>query len=345
MADWSDWVEVKQDPEDAHLGLIPEELLPAKAFQWKWTVNHVRNVGSGTTTLNMGWDFRVGGHRFTDTAPFTIWAQSDPLGGGMTWTYYTENARTLRTEGDATQGGDDKGELELLTDVGGTQGAGSEVSLWGELESDQWDGEIQTGAGVEFLEWYPQNGIAHGKTLWLRTQAGQEDMQTILDPVTHNKHEFYLSGKVLLTRKRSRRGGFDGVIAGCEVSVAAGVVTVASGTLVIQGEGRAWEGGSAAAPGTAYDVMLGVQEGELALQLAGAADGINQPAVRLAGISGSKIAQAEGDRGVIVTRDCDGTFSAWIEDDGQIMVDVGSVAKRKVWRSRDRGAVWVRKLT
>ena len=348
MAEWSDWEEVEQDPEDASLGIIPEELLPAKACQWKWEINTNLNVGTGTTTVNMGWDFRIGTHRFTDTAPFVIWAQSDPFDpGAISWTYYVQNAATVRTEGEAERAGQTTGQLMLETELGGTEGMGADVNLWGHLVSDIWDGVIEEGEGVEFLGWYPQNGILHGKSLWLRTVKGIEDMQTVLDPATHNKHEFWLSGKTLLARKRSRMGGsFDVVISGCEVTATATAarVNVENGVLIIQGNPRFWDGGQADAPGGTYDVMLGVDNGEVKLQLVGADDGINQPAVRIANVKGTTVKQGSADRGVIVTRDCDGQFSAWIEDDGTLMVDVGSVEKRKVYRSRDRGAVWNRKL-
>lgn len=339
MADaWSEFMEVED-------GVIPEELLPARAFQWRWEINHdVDLSGTGTRTVRMEWDVRIGEHRFSDVAPFTVWGQADPLGGGITWTYYMENGATVRTEGDAEQGGDEKGDLVFDTDLSGTEGMGEVANLWGHIVADQWDGLLAEGAAVEVLEWYPQSGIPGGYSLWIATLKGDaEEMPTVLDPVNHNTHEFWVKDKALITRRKLRRGGYDGVQIGCTVTRTTGGVNIAAGTINLQGQLRVYDGGEAASELTTGYVVVYLDGEELKASVVAVGDARPQPHTCVAKLDRGIVRATEEYRGTIIT-DGASSVAAWIEDDGTLMVDVDAVDKRRTYRSRDRGAVWVRKL-
>ena len=344
---WSDWAKVGDD------GTIPEGLLPASKWQYKWMIHHSFDLGGGgflergQGTITMVWRTRFGAHQLLDTAKFSFTCQADPLDpgfGAAMYTYWLGSGITVREEGTATQGGDEIGQL-VFSAQGPTWAEGvSEGFFYGELLGDIWDGEIAAGETVEFKKWYPNLYIPKGKQLWIRTLAGEAPvMQTILDPPTHDKHEFWLDGKTLLTRRQlNRTHGHDGLQVGGAITARSaqqgGGFDVGAGYVILHRRERAFEAATLAA-GAVGKVTVASLLGQLVV-LTQVQEPYLYPHTVLGRIAaGGVITQTSEQRGTIIA-DWVTEFSAWIEDDGKIMVNMKAAGAWRQMVSKDRGESW-----
>ncbi len=340
LGDWSDWRKVDND------GTIPEELLPATQFQWLWKIHHEFDLepylGPGSGRIDMIWQTQIGDHEFRDRAPFSFMCIRDYIDPFITaqYSYWMQNGATERIAGTATQGGDNKGDL-VFEASGVTWEFGVSTGFFtGDLIADQWVGDIYAGQKVKFGRYYPNSRIPKGKQLWMRTVGGSRLMQTLLDAVTHNKHEFWLSRTWLMTRQqRNADGSYDGVIAGGQVSwAAAGVIQIAPAIVRIKQNVYSYAGGQLAVTGNRA-LMLILMPGKVIGATAYQSGAIPYPNTVIARIEGSTINVDADNRGTMISSNCS-DFSAWIEDDGALHIDTEKVSQRVRYVSRDRGASW-----
>ncbi len=333
--DWTDWRPV----EDG--GTIPEELLPATRFQYLWRIHHDFAIALETGTIRMEFRTKFGSHQLLDKAAFTFYAPHDPLGGGVSfYTYWLGSGTTEVEAGEAKRpSGATTGQLVFSPGSYGGMG-GMWGYFYGDLYGDIWVGDIGADERVEFVNWYPCSGIPHGKQLWLRTLKGEAPMQTVLDPVTHNTHEFWTYRGQLITRRRLNTDGLaDGLRSGGGVLISDGRVVCYPGLVVIGQRQYTSQMVSLSVPTAAsYLVMIVVQNG-VATPVLHSTGPYPQPHCCIARVDGSVVSQDLQQLGTVITGDCD-LFSAWIEDDGALRVDVNGVGERVRYESRDRGASW-----
>jgi len=345
MAGWSDWEEVEED------GTIPEELLPASRWQYKWMIHHEFSIGwnwlqAGQGSITMTFRTKFGEHQLADVAKFSFYSQKDPLDPFVTgqYTYWLGSGITTREAGTATRpGGATTGQVAFMP-TGTTWAFGvTEGFFYGELIGDVWVGDLYGDDVVDFVNWYPCLYIPHGKSLWIRTQGGDAPVQTVLDPVTHNKHEFWTYRSQLLTRRQLNRDGtWDGKQWGCTLAwVGTGTaqrLRCYIGQVVL--EQRAYLVAEADLdPGGSCLVVVKLVGDEAVPELVYDGD-VTGAHCCIGRVDGSTISQVAEQCGTIISRDCD-EFSAWIEDTGRLVCNVGAVSARVQRESRDRGASWV----
>ena len=334
--DWTDWRPVEDD------GTIPEELLPATRFQYIWKIHHEFEIARETGTITMVFRTKFGPHQILDTAKFTFYAPHDPLGGGVSqYTYWLGSGTSVVEAGNAKRtSGATMGQLTFSP--GSYWGMGTSTGyFYGDLYGDLWVGDVGADARVEFVDWFPCSGIDEDKQLWLRTLLGGEvPMQTVLDPVTHNTHEFWTYRGQLITRRRLNTDGLpDGLRSGGGVLISNGVVVCYPGVVVVGQTQYSYQMATAAVPAASSYLVLVVVQNGVATPVLHSTGAYPQPHCCIARVDGSVVSQDLQQLGTIITGDCD-LFSAWIEDDGALRVDVNGVGERVRYESRDRGASW-----
>jgi hypothetical protein len=301
----------------------------------------------GQGTITMEWRTRFGAHLLHDTAKFSFTCLADPLDpgfGAAMYTYWLGSGRTVREEGTATQGGDEIGQV-VFSPQGPTWAEGvSEGFFYGELIGDVWEGEIGAEERVEFKKWYPNLYIPHGKQLWIRTLADEEPpMQTILDPPTHDKHEFWLDGKTLLTRRQLNLDKrHDGLQVGGDISAwpaaQGGGFNVGAGFVILHRRERPFEAATIA-KGAVGKVMVTSVLGMLVVGVQ-VAEPYVYPHTTLGRVTGAGvITQTAETRGTVIA-DWVTNFSAWIEDDGSLKVNMIAAGAWRQMVSKDRGESW-----
>ena len=339
---WSDWKKVVDEAP------LPEGLGPCSKWQYKWDIHHEFDIapylGANGGSITMQFRVQWGPHTLLDTAKFSFMTITDPLDpgfGASQYKYWLGSGTTVREAGTATQGGDEIGQV-VFAEAGSTWAFGvSEGFFWGELLGDVWDGEIAADEIVDITKYYPNLYIPKGRQLWVRTLAGAEPMQqTVLDPSTHNKHEFWLDGKTLLHRlQRSLDGKHSGLTMGGAVTAGAlGSVSVAAGYAMLEQVEAGFSAGSAVIGGGGR-VML-VEIFGVKTLLVQAAEPYMYPHAVLGRVTaGGVITQTADVKGTVIA---DGVeeFSAWIEDDGKLKVNVGKASVRRQFVSKDRGSSW-----
>lgn len=340
---WSAWTKVGDD------GAIPDNLLPATMWQHKWMIHHEFDLSNwmeaGQGTIRMEWRTGFGPHVIVDKAPFSFTSIRDFMDPTVAqYTYWMQNGTQEKTAGTATRmGGDSTGQLVFWATGPTWEFAVSDGFFHGELTGDVWVGRIEGGTKIDFQKWYPNRYIPKGKQLWIRTVGGGRQMQTVLDPVTHNTHEFWIEGGVLYSRRQLRlTGGHDGLVTGGALQISGENLLIGAGTVTL--------GQRTLAFGPLI-VALRTGTSRICLHLSSAGSDVVSASLQqgaeelpawhtvIGEVAGQTLTRARNEMGTLIAVDAE-AFSAWIEDDGSLRVNVLSEQTTRQYESRDRGANW-----